>query len=235
MKKLPEQIENELSRFRDDLVSGLGDDLVSLVLYGPWSRDAAPAKDSDINLMIVVQEISTALLDKIAGPYHQNPHGQQMQLLTLSKTDLENSTDVFPIKFLRMQRCHQLIHGTDLLADLQVSRDHLRFRCEQEIKNLMLRLRYFYLLRNESPRAVRRTLLKARHSFESMLEVLIELKTGSPPTNPPEGDEVIGMDIRSLKDITRLSEGSSELPQLKELYERTMAMVRHAATIADQA
>ena len=84
-------------------------------------------------------------LDKISEALISTKRARQIQLLTLTTSDLNTSTDVFPIKFLDMQQDYEVLSGDDVVKGLEVGRDNLRFRCEQEIKNLMLRLRAMYM------------------------------------------------------------------------------------------
>ncbi len=58
------QLTQTLSRFAQDLREELGDELVSLILYGSHARgDARP--DSDIDLFVVLRHMPEALQDKV--------------------------------------------------------------------------------------------------------------------------------------------------------------------------
>jgi hypothetical protein len=52
--------------------------------------------------------------------FHRRKRAKQIQLLTLTPADLSSSTDVFPIKFLDMQQDYEILHGEDLVKDLEV-------------------------------------------------------------------------------------------------------------------
>lgn len=234
MLKIPESKNTDLKQFVAGLESELGNDLLSVLAYGRWLRNDPPDPDADRNLMIVVSEISTDCLDKITSVRSatlQEPSA--WHLLTLSKADLTSSTDVFPIKFIGIQRRHCLLHGDDVLKDLNISREHLRFRCEQEIKNLMLRLRYQYINRNHNEQAMRISLRRAYHSLMSSLAVLVELKTGSEPVGQNDvlaGAETLGISVPPLKRFA-----VQDVTNIKKLYDEFMSTVRQAANIADQA
>ena len=164
---------------------------------------------------------------------------RQIQLLTLTTSDLNTSTDVFPIKFLDMQQDYEVLAGDDVVKELEVSRDNLRFRCEQEIKNLMLRLRAMYMQSRKDNQALQTTLLKGYYSFLQSGDALAELKTGKVYRKEGEvleGIESIGLDADLMRSILELrsSDKASDLLTLQALYEKFMNMIVEAAEMADQ-
>ena len=95
---LPEKTRNSLDGFCDQLEQSLGAKFVSGVLYGKLAREINKTEDMSINFMVVLEEISTAILDAVGDALRKSK--VQIELLTLSEEDLRSSTDVFPIKFL---------------------------------------------------------------------------------------------------------------------------------------
>ena len=163
----------------------------------------------------------------------------QIQLLTLSKEDLLTSTDVFPIKFLDMQQDYKILRGDDLVAGLEITRAHLRLRCEQEMKNLMLRLRQTYLAKSQQPKALSGAMVKAYAAFISAADVLCELTTNQVFRSNEEvlnAAEEMGLDIAPFRRIQALRQGQIfENPdEQKHVYGQLMATVRNAAALADQ-
>ena len=133
---LPEKTRNSLNGFCDQLEQSLGDKFVSGVLYGKLAREINKTEDMSINFMVVLEKISAAILDAVGDALRKSK--VQIELLTLSEEDLRSSTDVFPIKFLDIKRTHVIYRGKDVMSDLEIPRDNLRLRCEQEIKNLTI-------------------------------------------------------------------------------------------------
>ena len=136
----------------------LGPRCVSVVLFGGLAKGEFIPERSDVNLLVVVEEVTIGLLDEVAPLLAQGAGAVRLGLLLLSEEDLRRSTDVFPIKFLDIQRHHQVLAGRDVFEGLEIARGHLRLRCEQEIKNLLLRLRQFYLERARRPEWIESTL-----------------------------------------------------------------------------
>jgi uncharacterized protein (UPF0335 family) len=218
----------------------LGDSLVAVVLYGGLVKNEMIKETDRVKIMIVVKSVKLSSLNKVGDALSSTKRAKQIQLLTLTPADLSSSTDVFPIKFLDMQQDYEILHGEDLVKDLEVGRDHLRIRCEQEIKNLMLKLRSMYLRSRKDSKVLQKVLLKAYYSFLQSGDALAELKTGKVYRKENEvldGIESIGLDSALMKKIQalRISESAPEQETLHDLYERFMEMIVEAAEIADQA
>ena len=236
---IPESLQKDLDDFVETLDHSLGSNMISVVLYGGLVKSKS-VKDSDpINLMVIVREISTQILDQVAEPYLMSRRNDQIQLLTLSKEDLLTSTDVFPIKFLDMQQDYKILRGDDLVGELEITRAHLRLRCEQEMKNLMLRLRQTYLAKSQQPKALSGAMVKAYAAFISAADVLCELTTNQVFRSNEEvlnAAEEMGLNIAPFRRIQALRQGQIfENPdEQKHVYGQLMATVRNAAALADQ-
>ena len=163
----------------------------------------------------------------------------RLSLLILSEDELQRSTDVFPIKFLNMQRHHRVLFGKDVLSQLQIAQDFLRLRCEQEIKNLMLRLHQVYLRRAHYPEQIESILSRSVSGFIKALGVMVELKTGAiPPTKDAvvEASHELGLNVDPIWRVLALKRGQSTPggDELKRLYAGFMHTVREAAELVDK-
>ena len=234
---LPENIEIGLDAFCNQLEKAIGSQFVSGVLYGKLARNIDKTRDMSANFMVVLEEISTASLDAVGAALRASK--LQIELLTLSEEDLRSSTDVFPIKFLDIKRTHVVCHGKDVLSELEISKDNLRLRCEQEIKNLMLRLRLNYVSRKQNSKSIASLLSRIYLSLIRNLGVLVELKSGDVlATNSEiiEGAGKLGIDTTALQDVEKLRQDnfSKDLEDRKRLLEKVMQSVRDAAAMADK-
>ena len=236
---IPENLASDISAFTSSLEKDLGDSLVSVVLYGGLVKNEMIKESDRVKIMVVIKDVKISNLDKVGDALLSTKRAGQIQLLTLTPLDLNSSTDVFPIKFLDMQQDYEILHGDDVVKDLEVGRDHLRIRCEQEIKNLMLKLRSMYLHSRKDTKVLQKILLKAYYSFLQSGDALAELKTGKvyrKENEGLEGIESIGLDSALMKKIQELRSSDSDLEKetLQDLYEQFMEMIVKAAEMADQ-
>ena len=79
-----------------------------MILYGGLAKDEYEPRTSDVNVMVVLKEVTVEVLDKVASPVQEGLRAFRLAVMVLSENDLRRSTDVFPIKFLDMQKYHRL-------------------------------------------------------------------------------------------------------------------------------
>jgi hypothetical protein len=65
--------------------------------------------------------------------------------LILTKEELIDGVDVFPIEFLNIKKHHKIIYGEDFLKDLVISKIFLRHQLEFEFRSKLIHLRREYL------------------------------------------------------------------------------------------
>lgn len=236
---LPKAVQQGLDQFCSKLQEALGDQLVSIVLYGGLARGEYAPKNSDVNVLVVLKEVDVDVLDRVAPHVRRGARKHRLSVLLLSEKNLRTSTDVFPIKFQDMQRHYRVLSGKDVITDIKIAREHLRLRCEQEIKNLLLRLCQFYLHSAHSSGLIENTLTRAISSFLTDLNVLVELKTGQVSNNKSSiVDEVekIGLDGGPLRNALALKQGEMKVKgaELKRLYGEFMGTVQQAAEMVNE-
>jgi len=236
---LPSSVRERLEQFSNQLSDALGEQLVSLVLYGSLAKGEYTQTRSNVNVLLVLKEVTVEQLDKAVSPVQQGFRDLALAIMVLTEDDLRRSTDVFPIKFQDIQQHHLMLRGKDVLADLHIARDHLRLRCEQEMKNLLFRLRQLYLHRAHRPELLEGTLSSTIPSFLGDLSALLMLKTGHTPTgNKAVADAAsreLGLDGKTLRAVMDLKSGSYKphRTEMKDLYASFMAAVARAADIVD--
>ena len=236
---IPPVLQDRIANLVRTLEQLAPDDLVSIILYGGMVKNDL-VKDTDtIKLMVVVKEINTTVLDRLAVAFRKKSRTGQLQPLVLSEEDLRSSTDVFPIKFLDMQQDYELLSGKDVMKGLEIKREHLRLRCEQEIKNLMLRLRRLYVMGQDGSNPLSQIMLRAYFAFLSSLDVLAELKTDKVYRRDDEILEAaagLGLNVEPLRRIhgIRLGRELGGLDEEKKVYNQLMATVRQAAAMVDR-
>src|SRR5581483_10201462 len=156
-------------------------------LYGGIVRGEFVPDRSDVNVMLVFKTISLEVLDVVRLRLAEIRRDVPISPLTLTEEDLADSAEVFPIKFLSIQRDYRLLWGTDVVASLQIPRDRLRRQCARELMNLQMRLRQSYLRQgHQRDFFTEANLLKAISPFFTLLAALIELKSGRVVTKKVE-------------------------------------------------
>ncbi len=239
-RSIPDRIREGLIRFCDSLRDALGGRLESIALYGSLAKGDFVPGHSDVNVAVVLAGVTVEALDLCVDPVTEAARDIRLSAMILTVTELRSSCDVFPVKFLDMQRWHRTLVGKDVLLDLTIRRDHLRLRCEQEIKNLTLRLRRFYVMRSHRPELVRSTLEHGVSALIEELRVVLHLRGQEAPAAKRAVAEAAGkalnLDTRALLDALELR-GEGVLPdpdELRRRYGAFMAVTARAAEVVDR-
>lgn len=208
----------------------------SVSLYGSAARkDYRPGK-SDINLLVVVEGIDVAILKSVLDPVAR---GRRYGITPffITEVNLRSSADVFPIKFLAMRESYRVLLGRDVLADLDISREHLRLRCEQEVKNLLLRLRRHYIMRGGQ--GLTEMMSQMIVGFLETLRVVLSLTQEGLPSREEVVDvaaKTFEIDAEILRSVRGLRDRDVSLSreEAEQLYDKFMAIVDRVAQITGQ-
>jgi len=228
-------------QLKQSLPKALGERLLSLIQYFPvhGSRARLP-EPRRLHILIVLNTLDLELLAKCSDVMQTIAGREFLVPMVLSHTELFASTDVFPITFLEMKQKYEVLSGEDVLADLTISDVHLRLRCEQELKNLLIRMQSSFLLHKhraqdllESLRASYSTLLRC---LRSAIQVFGE--------RVPDGDEQVmalaasrlGLEEDVLARIDEACNINSSIgaEAIVEVYGQLLVEVHCAATAVDE-
>jgi predicted nucleotidyltransferase len=168
--------EEQLKEFVGKLLASSGDTLISVVLYGSAAEGEFHPGYSDLNVLCVVRETSFASLNRMTPVvewWHKKNHRPP---LVLSAEELKTTADVFSIEFLDMKQRYRVLHGDDLLQDLQVPMHLHRSQVEYELREKLLLLRQHVLLAGTNEKTLWEVMLNSVSSFTTLFRhVLIEL------------------------------------------------------------
>lgn len=145
---IPTERQPALASLRDRLHEALGDDLASIVVYGD-AGELTPI--SELDVLVVIAGVNVERLNRIGAAVRAARREGQISVLVLDPREIASAADVFPIKFLEIKRTGRVMVGDDPFRALEIDRGNLRLRCEQELRNIAVKLRRFYLLRAANP------------------------------------------------------------------------------------
>jgi hypothetical protein len=231
-----EQILQTFSREAQELYEG---DLLAIILYGSAATGDHVPGASDINIALVVREVTPAILRKAAGRLGAwRRHGFSTPLFFDPET-LQSSLDVFPIEFLDMQERHRILWGQDLLAPLRIGRDNLRLQCEQELRGKLLRLRQIYVESAESSDGLRGVLLMAAGSVLVLVRTLLRL-TGADPSGSADqvltrAEEQLDSSTAALRRVYQVKRGEIRMTGsgLDALFQGVIGEVQGLVRVVD--
>ena len=188
----------------EKLTDILGSNLVALVQYHTGD---------ETRLLAVCNHIDFTTLRSIK-PLKEVP-------LVMTKEELTDGVDVFPIEFLNIKQHYEVLHGEDCLVEITISKKHLRHQLEFEFRSKLIHLREEYL--QFKGKDLEHLILAAVPTLMPILGALIHLKDlRNDWTDAEELFRIVadgyGIDTKVLEDIYSIRHKTAKMSKDKEQY-----------------
>jgi predicted nucleotidyltransferase len=129
----------------DELVEklrrALGNELVSVVLYGSAASGEHETRFSDVNVLCVLRRITPAELGSAERVFRWWQGKGNPSPLLLTEEEVKRSSDCFPIEFHDIRARHRILFGADVVAGIEIGDAYYRAQVEHELRAKLLRLR----------------------------------------------------------------------------------------------
>lgn len=227
------ELRQQLSAFINNLKQYSGENLKSVILFGGVAKGDYTKGKSNTNILLVFEKIDLEVLNQLAVPFQLAIANFQFSPFLLTSSEVEPAKNVFAVKLFDMQQHHILLYGNNVLTPLQINKEHLRFISEQELRNQLSRMKYFYILNFNLPEQL---LDKIKKSFTTLLvnaNTYLYLKSGVYHTTREEiiialENELV-LDKSILNELALLRKGTLKADQVKaaELYSELMLQFKY--------
>lgn len=171
----------------DELVRQLGlvyrDGLRCVALYGSAARGEQVVRHSDVNVLVLVDDVSMPHLRQEAAVAKAWTGAGNPPPLTLTVEEWHGAADIYPMEYSDILAYHKTVHGALPLDGVKVDRDHLRLQLEHETRSKLLRLRHAVLTSGAEPRALARLLEDSASTMLVLLRSALRLAGEEPPAD----------------------------------------------------
>ncbi len=130
-----------LDQLVEKLRNALGQDLVSVVLYGSAAVGDYHGKFSDYNVLCVLSRVAPVQLAATETVFRWWREKGNPAPLLLTEDEVRTSTDCFAIEFHDIKEHHRILFGADLVSSLAVDRCFYRAQVEHDLRARLLRVR----------------------------------------------------------------------------------------------
>jgi hypothetical protein len=130
-----------LDQLVEKLRKALGEDLISVVLYGSAAVGDYHEKFSDYNILCVLSRITPAQLGSTGAIFRWWRELGNPSPLLLTEHEVRTCTDCFAIEFHDIKEHHRVLYGTDVVSSLTIDTCFYRAQVEHELRAKLLRLR----------------------------------------------------------------------------------------------
>ena len=209
----------------------------SAVLYGSAARgDFVPGR-SNLNLMLILEDLSHDRLAALGRPFAAWGKSGQEPPLVMHRAEWARATDVFPIEITDMRSGYEVLRGPDPVAGLTVASADLRHALEREFRGKLLRLRQGYVAANGDAAALGELAERSSTTVMVLLRSLLVLLGRSVPDGPVEvaaaAASAMGLEGEPLFNVVR-HRAEREWRCSPGEFEGYLEVVTRAAAFLDQ-
>lgn len=175
---MAKDLSKKVEEFANSLEKALGDNLLSLLLYGPAVRVEGPSIPTTL---LVVRDASPRALRNIEATVGGWVKKGFPPPLIFSEREWHASTDVFPIEIEDMREAHRLLRGTDPLDGIETVQEDLRRELEREVRGKLLQLRTEFAATASDGKALGALLADSATTFFVLFRATLRLAGRTPP------------------------------------------------------
>lgn len=175
MAFISSKIKKLSDEFLENVQEAFGNELTSVILYGPAAR-GEKLKYPYITFMMIVTDNSPSEL----APCTKYIKQWQKKLITvplfLTQDYIKQSLDTYPLEFMEMASSYHVVFGDDVLKGLSFDHADVRSECEREVKGKLLHLRAEYLNLHGNTRGLIDLVQRSLNTFRLLFTGAIYLK-----------------------------------------------------------
>jgi hypothetical protein len=190
-----------------------------------------------LNVALALRDAGGAAVLRIASVLHDAERESRIETMIFAESELAGLAASFPTKILDIQRRHVVLFGNDLFAGITVSRDDIRRRAEQELRNLALRLRRRLVAASTDHNALALAADDAASTLAVNLRALLYLRGEVSDEFQPtlaifeRAGAAFGLDTATLGAVKRIHE-NDERAMSSDEFGRVIDVVSRAAEVA---
>jgi hypothetical protein len=215
-----------------------GDNLVSIVAYGPRLATESPSGGDSASFIVVFRKLDLETIAKAKALLSEVPGEHDLSPLIVEEGELFDVASSFPIEFLAARSNYRILLGKDVLKDLIVSAEYLPLKAKLEIMRLCVLGRRHLIFSIEDPQALATLLARDFPRCLNAIRALLVAKRRHAPADTSEiierAAEDFSIDAAVLERLEGIKEGSvpeepSEIPALFFQYLRELYFAYKAA------
>lgn len=185
----------------ENLKDTFAEKLVSVILYGSCATSTCENNFSDINLIVVIDNLCATDLKKASAAIKDFSKTKNPLPLFMDKDEWFNSCDVYPIEYLDIKERYSILYGEDIVKPLVIEKTNLRLQCEHEVKNLLIKLRQNYLAKNGNLKAIEEILKKSSKNYFALFRAILRLTQDNMPLEHAQVIDTFSEKVKIDKEV----------------------------------
>jgi len=201
-------------KFVEQIRQALPTGVLSVVLYGSAAAGDHLGKQSDYNVLIVLERLGLPELKALAAPTQKWVKGGSHPPMLFTPESLRESGITFPIELLDIRDAHKVLFGDDVLAGVAISQVNLRRQVEHELRGKLLHLQSQFLLTAAQPKRIVGLLTGTLSKFLILFRAVLRLYQPDVPVKKLDALQAlsrhVAFDTSVFVTIHELKEGTKK-------------------------
>jgi predicted nucleotidyltransferase len=183
------------ARLAQELRTTFGEDLRSVVLYGSVARGEAVPGVSDVNVLVLLEEVGPVQLAAAANLIQDWIRRGNTPPHVYAMDEWNGMRDTFAIEMSDMLDAREVLDGEDPVGDDSVDPADLRTHAESEMRQTLFNMRTRQLISANDPAELGRLLLAGLPSFAAYMRAALRLSGERPGLDTERVIETLGARI----------------------------------------
>jgi predicted nucleotidyltransferase len=235
---VPQDVRDALGRLVTELLEASPKNIAGLIVYGGIARGRFRSGQSDVDLVVLLHDASVAALREIAPALRFAWRALRVEPFILSPEEVPRLALLFPTKLLDIQQHHVILLGEDPFAALVASQEEIRFRVEQELRNMALRLRRRFISVADDEHGQAQAIMSMIRPLAIQFGWLLRL--AGQAADADNGTATIfsaaatkwHLDAELLSQLSAIRGGQREISDIPATFDRLVKVIGRAAEIA---
>jgi len=175
-------VADRIAPFFRRVLEARGGHVVALHVIGSAVTDDFDPERSDINSLIVLDEMDLEFLDVLGSLCRQFRDERVGPPTLMTPQAIQRCLDASPVELLDIRLVNTLVYGTDLLAGLHIPRSAVRLQCERELRHRLLLLTWGYVGAADRKRRLTELLHQSVFGLAPLVRGVLYARGEEPPT-----------------------------------------------------
>jgi hypothetical protein len=197
------------------LRAAFGAELRSVVLYGSAASGEHIPKQSDYNVLVLVDSLDVARLEAVGAVVRAWTDAGNPPPFALTTEEWRRSADIFPMEYADIQERHRVLHGAPPFDGIRVSPSDLRRQLESEAMGKLFVLRKRILAAGGDRKEHLELLERSRSTIMVLFRATVRLHGETPPSDTAElcrhVARLAGLDAEPFVRVLRHARGEEKI------------------------
>lgn len=184
--------------------------LESVFVFGSKANSGELPLNNNVDLFVVASEVHSDDFTNLFPAVQRWCALGNSTPVVMSKEEFHAMADIYAIEYSDIKWNYQIIYGHDVVAPVNVNYFDLRLQCERELKNMIMKLRSFYLEHGRAKSAIIPAVDTIAKTVVVIFRAMLRLRSLTPSVYKQDVVEQVGSIARIDKQFFTKLVGQKE-------------------------